>query len=493
MCLRGVGTSHLQSPSSSTAGAFRHLHLLIIVLALAVMAVAISSARGQRTDGGFVDAMYGPNDRSRFATIRALGEFGTYAIDGIVGYPPWDTQDYVRRPDDGHLYSEKPTLLPTLLAAEYWLLRHIPTLAVVDGSWQHTGHLTFDEQLLAVVRIIVATANLLPMALLLILFARLLPTLGVGAWAQAVALATLGFGTYLTGYVVVLNNHISAAAAAFTAFYLTLRIIRDGKREDWRFALAGLGAGLAFAFELPAAALLGLLGLLLLIAAPRQTLLGFVPAALVPIAAHFITTWRVTGNLTPAYGMTHWYDFPGSYWKVHPETGRLTGVQLDAGSGIYVFDHAANIDAQWESWYVYLFHMLFGHHGIVVLTPILLIACVGMWRVARDRGPLSTFAWMTMLLTAILVAFYTFGPHFGIGQRNYGGVSNGLRWLFWLLPLWLTFLPHGLQWRAHRIGFRVLALVLLCISSGSALYAMRDPWTRSWLHEGMRIAGLVSY
>ena len=65
------------------------------------------------------------NDRSRWCTVRALVEpemrveGAPYAIDKVIQQPNWDTIDMVKH--DGHLYSSKPPLLPTLVAGEYWL------------------------------------------------------------------------------------------------------------------------------------------------------------------------------------------------------------------------------------------------------------------------------------------------------------------------------------------------------------------------------------
>ena len=38
----------------------------------------------------------------------------------MIQQPNWDTIDMVKH--DGHLYSSKPPLLPTLMAGEYWLI-----------------------------------------------------------------------------------------------------------------------------------------------------------------------------------------------------------------------------------------------------------------------------------------------------------------------------------------------------------------------------------
>ena len=79
------------------------------------------------------------NDRSRWCTIRALVDQGTYVIghrdpsqagpdnkyrdSGIVFEDGWTSVDRVLRPRTGEFYSSKPPLLPTLIAGEYWLLK----------------------------------------------------------------------------------------------------------------------------------------------------------------------------------------------------------------------------------------------------------------------------------------------------------------------------------------------------------------------------------
>src|SRR5262245_13787322 len=104
----------------------------IIVLATGSVLGLIMVVQGRMNDKQFVNPLHSPNDRSRFATIRALGDEGTYAIgvieeDGtyrpgsIIAEPGWDTIDKIRRPDTLLAYSSKPPLLPTLLAGEYRL------------------------------------------------------------------------------------------------------------------------------------------------------------------------------------------------------------------------------------------------------------------------------------------------------------------------------------------------------------------------------------
>ena len=54
---------------------------------------------------------------------------------------------------------------------------------------------------------------------------------------------------------------------------------------------------------------------------------------------------------------------------------------------------------------------------------------------------MEAVAWMTAVLTVVLLAFYTWNPK----ARNYGGSAQGLRWVFWLIPFWLLLLPKGVE------------------------------------------------
>ena len=109
---------------------------------------------------------------------------------------------------------------------------------------------------------------------------------------------------------------------------------------------------------------------------------------------------------------------------------------------------------------VYLFHMTLGHHGVFSLTPIFLFSLFGAVREIVGRGKLSVVAWLTILLTVAMLAFYTWNPK----ARNYGGSTQGLRWLFWLIPFWLVSLPSGSR-RAGTDSVRGLSLAALAVSA----------------------------
>jgi hypothetical protein len=453
-------------------------------------------------DAQYTTPMHRSNDRSRFATIRALVDFNTYAIDGVIREKNWDTIDKMWRPDDkdplhGHFYSSKPPLLPTLLAGEYKLLK------ILSG-----GQLTFADHPLALVRIIILTTNGIPMVLFLTLFARFLQRESADAWTRTFVLVTAGLGTYLTGFSGTLNNHTIAALSSFFALYPILCVEADGRLNGWRFALSGLFTAFTACNELPAAAFgLGMF-LIILWRWPAPTAQFFVPAALVPLVGFFWTNYLVTGDLRPAYMHMSWYDYPGSYWN-----------------------NPVSIDAIHEPWYVYLFHITLGHHGVFSLTPVLLLSWAGIFRTLFQRDGaaggsvlpeaqqvvaavpgslevitretcnrqqmLRSLAGLAVVVTLVIFTFYTsitpLKP-FGLApSRNYGGMSNGFRYSFWLIPLWLIFLPRGLEALGQNRWLRVLALALLGVSLFSAFYATREPWMPSWIHQFLYDAGWIGY
>ncbi len=223
--------------------------------------------------------------------------------------------------------------------------------------------------------------------------------------------------------------------------------------------------------ELPALAFPAVLGPLLLVRYPRQTLLYFLPGLIVPLAAFVGAQYVEFGKFYLPYESfgSKEYSYEGSIWE--------TPLELDA------------LNKSPEPYAVYLFHMTFGHHGVFSLTPIFLFSAWGAFRLMRGgrfltdirskRGgePMAAVAWMTTVLTIVLLAFYTWNPK----ARNYGGSAQGLRWLFWLIPFWLLMLPKGVEGGQARVLVRRLALLALAISAISVGYATRNPWSHPWI------------
>lgn len=414
------------------------------------------------------------NDRSRWCTIRALVDDGTYAIDQIVTDPAeharWQTIDMVKHDRNGepHLYSSKPTLLPTLLAGEYWLVQKCT-------GW------TLAKQPFQVVRTMLLCTNVTSMVLLFVLLALLLERFGSSDWGRLLVMATATFGTFLTTFSLALNNHLIAAVCIMIALYAAAKIWYDDRQQWHWFVLAGFFSALAAAVELPSLIFLLLLGLGLLWKSPRCTLLFGVPAVLLVVAAALGTNMLAHRTLLPPYA----YRMAGEDWR----TGNWYSYRYNVGeqskSSYWNTDAASMrarsaIDRGESSRRSYAVHCLIGHHGIFSLTPIWLLSLAGVLAMTVRRVTPSLRA-VGLLIGVVSVVCFSFYVSLGIEARNYGGMTSGLRWFFWLTPLLLVAMIPAADWSASGRGRRILVAVLLFLSVLSASYPTWNPWTQPWL------------
>ncbi|MGO9463160.1 MAG: hypothetical protein ACLQVF_03210 [Isosphaeraceae bacterium] len=452
-----------------------------------------------------------------------------------------------------HYYSSKPALLPTLIAgilyparkaagvpldhvvfqerAERWTQKPDPASPYkVKGVLEKPTEPLKWPAYIFYFKPIVLLLNVVPFWAFLVLFARVLDRNAANDWAFFFSLIAAACGTYLLPFTQTLNNHTIAAWSAFFALYQFLAVWDEGDRAGWRFAVAGFWAAFAAANELPALAFLALLSCLLLVRFPGKTLLFFAPAAIIPLVAFAIAQYAVFGEFKLAYESfgTDEYLYEGSLWK--------TPLDLDAFN-----EHP-------EPRGIYLLHMTLGHHGVFSLTPIFLLSCWGAlrllgapfrslaawtwltllafaglagyylldtaaWRAGgalapyrwlfygllalaavsasfvvarRASEPLLAVAWLTAVLAVVLLAFYTGNPL----ARNYGGSTQGLRWLFWLIPFWLLLLIKGVEGGQDRRAVQVVSLLALGVSALSVGYAMRNPWSHPWALDALEHLGL---
>jgi hypothetical protein len=443
--------------------------------------------------------MFSSNDKSRWATVRALVDEGTYVIGrrenfrdteppfkdtGIIFEDGYGSLDKVMNPETGVFFSRKPPLYPTLLALQYRLLKELLGWSIDRDRWW-------------VVCTILLTVNALPFALYLLLLARLIEDYGTTDFGRLFVFATAAFATFYTTFSVTLNNHTPAMVCVLLAVYPLLRrftppLPPHSRRERGiDFAVSGFFAGLAVTFELPAAAFAAGLAVPLLIARTTQTLAFFLPAFLLPIAALLVCNYAALGTLIPAYAEFGgpWYNFPGSHWAK---------LEL-AQQGI----PQRGIDFAMEPKHVYLFHMLFGHHGWFSLTPVWLLALGGLvgaaargWPDVRrvfasaTDGPVWTFRLllaMTLVVSIVVFAFFTYKTN------NYGGFTSGLRWVFWLTPLWLLATLPAADWVSRSRFGRGLAVLLLGFAVLSVFYPAWNPWRPPWILQLAELQGWVQY
>jgi hypothetical protein len=459
---------------------------------------------------------FSSNDRSRWATVRALVDEGTYVVGrrdrqtvlasalaglgatevlplavvlsagyraridsdrGIIFEDGWQSVDKVLHPARLEFYSSKPPLLSTLVAGEYWVVEKLTGWTLRDNPFE-------------VVRLILITINVLPLILYLWLLARVAERSSSSDWARLFVVTAGAFGTLVTPFVITFNNHSVAVVTTMVTLAAALRIW-SGPAPGWLYALAGFSAGFTACNELPALALAAGLFLVLLVRSPGKTLLLYVPAALLPAAALLGTNYAALGQFRPAYSEFGgpWYQYEGSHWREVPGVVRR---------GI---DFAKNT----ESRATYAFHLLLGHHGLFSLTPILLLTGLGLaLRLLPPRRPpperpfasgesppdrgLPWFLFpATLALSVVVVGFYL------VKSDNYGGWSAGPRWLMWLTPLWLVTMLPALEWLEKRRGGRAVAVGLLALSVLSASYPAWNPWRQPWIYHLLDAHGWIPY
>jgi hypothetical protein len=114
--------------------------------------------------------------------------------------------------------------------------------------------------------------------------------------------------------------------------------------------------------------------------------------------------------------------------------------------------------------------------------------------IARNAGENGTVPFGgTRLLAALIggvslvcLAFYLWWP--GV-DRNYGGMTSGFRWVFWMAPMWLVVMLPSADAVAGRRWTRIIALLLLAASVFSASYPTWNPWAHPWAMNLMKHMG----
>jgi len=433
------------------------------------------------------------NDRSRWLTIRALVEKRTFAIDELVVEPGWDTIDAVVHADRSgtpRLYSSKPPLLAVVCAAPYTVLHWLTGWTLGDHPFEMG-------------RMLMVVYGLLPLAVTIAFTCRLIESVGTTDWGRLWAAAVIACGTMLTTFAVVLTNHVPAAACVAVSGWLVWRITAHGVRSWTAFAWAGFWTALAAALELPALAWLAAALVLLLRCDARRTLLAAVPAAAVVAAAALGTNWLAHDTVLPPYAI-----------RV-PQVPQAAAAPVPAGAAVESwnpdnwYDYAIRLpngkllQSYWRSprggdlgepsAATYAWHVLLGHHGIFSLTPAWLLSIPGLFLLAsaRRRGNAgqADLAVAIGLVSLVVLAFYLSRPQL---DRNYGGMTSGFRWAFWLAPLWVTAAVPAADRLARSTIGRGVGLLLLAGSVVSVAYPTWNPWTLPWIQQWLAHAGWIT-
>ena len=378
------------------------------------------------------------NSASRLATVESLVHRGTFAIDGS---PFAGTADRVLI--DGRYYSSKPPLLSVLAAGGYLAFS---SLTGMDFA-SHPSEATAFVNLLV---------GALPYLLTLYFFYRLLIIWTDSYRGVVLGLLVFTFNFIGLGYAVDINNHTPAAACLLISFYLAYRTRHGtgGGRVDW--VLSGLLAGLASTFEFWA----GFFALAFLVylyrSDGRRAMLLFLPAAAVPVAAHFLLSLASTGSLLPVYLRPDLYQFQEGYWTA-----------------------PAGIDALHEPKHIYFFNILLGHHGLFSMTPVFLLAAWSMVRNSARGSPKREEVFTVGVPVLAALVFL------GLRTRNYGGICAGLRWMILSMPLLFLFVASWIEEHRSRGAMILLGALFLIglVMLADVPWANAGPWHNSAFHK----------
>ena len=220
---------------------------------------------------------------------------------------------------DGHLYSSKPPLLPTLMAGEYWVIYRLTGMSLGTHPYE-------------IGRFMLVTLNVIPLAIYFLLLAALVERLGTTDWGRMFVMAAAVFGTFLTTFAVVLNNHLPAAVCAMVALYAAVRIWFDGER---RLAVLRPGRavrGAAGGRRVAGAVAGGRLGPGLAVEGPAADAAGLrCRRSLLVAAGFFGTNWIAHHSLRPPY----------MHRSARPTTGTTTPTSATAGRCESYWKHPA--------------------------------------------------------------------------------------------------------------------------------------------------------
>ena len=398
---------------------------------------------------------------AHFSEVRALAD-GSKTIDRWH----WETGDVAWI--DGHYYSVKSPGTAALSVPLYLAIdagaRGAATAAAQNASEAYHPRWTPNEQFpyrqygyseeralriesqieanTPVVWGLTLLAAVIPSVLLLLMVRSIGDRLEPG-YGTAAAI-TLGLGTILMVFAAEFFSHAVSATLAFAAFAVLMRE-RAGPPRLPLVTVAGLLAGLAITFEYQ----VGLVGVVLCAYAawrrePVKRGLAYAAGGLVGALPVFAYNWWTLGSpLQFAYG--------DAVATIGGSGHAEVGLNDDGFFGITFPRPDAAVD------------LLLGGRGLLVLTPVLVLAAVGVVLMHR-RGHRAE----ALAIAGVSVVYFLYDSAY---WQPYGGGTPGPRFLIPMLP----FLALGLAFAYRRLPATTLALAIpsaLCMLAASLTYPL---------------------
>jgi hypothetical protein len=396
---------------------------------------------------GIVIHQLGWAQLAHFAQVRAFAD-GQAQIDRWH----WETND--KAWVDGHFYSVKGPGVPALTTLPYMAIKVLDgdklARAAVDNEratphpkWhpdsvvplENTGY-DVQRGLRVQARVEEETSIVWALTLIAAVIPGVLMLLGV-RWAAdrfvpgygTAAAVTLGVATIVMTFSAEFFSHVISAALAFAAFCVLMKE-RDGPARRWLVFAAGLLAGFAVTFEFQT----GLVGVVLIVYAllrhsDRLRRAGAYAAGALLGALPMLAfnTWAFGDPMKLAYSDA--VAFPG-------RSGHdVLGLNSDGFFGITV----PRLDSA--------FDLLFAGRGLIVMTPIIVMAVIGVFLMRRKhRAEANT-------ILAVGAVYFIYNSGYWL---PYGGGTPGPRFLIPALP----FVALGLAYAYKRFPALTLGMAI---------------------------------
>jgi hypothetical protein len=386
------------------------------------------------------------NERSRLATIEAIVEKHTLAIDKPLYFLPQNPISSSVRGPERH-YSPQPPVMAAMLAGPYWLMHKL--------GLSFESNPALSSYLLTLLGVTLPVAGC---AGLIYRMGRLFEL--KRPWRMMLAIAAV-FASGLVSYATVLNSHAPAAffvlsaCACFFHAGLTKQVVRS---YAW-LGLAGLCAALAATIDMAAVAYLILLvGIILAMRWPATSrisgLMWYIAGALGPILLHAWLTVPITGDMRPGF----------LHAELAPPPREVVVTEPDDGEQLTYAETVA----------MHLADGLLGPHGLLSHFPIVLFGLAGIGAVLHRHWPLPTKVLaMTSLFAAlaIVIAYVTMGA-------NWDQPMFSVRWFIVFMPLLVYWCGAWLR-KPHPPIMWVAAGLLLAFSMLTTLLGATAPFVES--------------
>lgn len=440
-------------PAESTASSARTRRRLS-TLALVLLALAM---------GSMIQAM-GWAQTSNYALVRAL-EHGSAKIDAYS----WETRDSAWQ--DGHFYSVKAPGMAFLVLPFDRALKAVGAdqlgPKMIDGAykgnalrWARAGVPSgmYANSLKLARETRARITDYTPFVWLLTLLACVLPALGLMFIVRSIgdqlapgmgtlAAVATGAGTLILPFSTLFFSHVISAAMALAAFALLWRE-RKGDQRLWILFAAGLIAGFSITTEYPlalAAVIIGLYGMLRFGTGARRALLertgAYAAGGLLGVLPLAIYNQLAFGSVTH-------FSYKNAI-AIQGENGHAVLGLNDGGFfGI--------TDPKFSS----TFDLLFSAKGLLLLSPVLLMAFYGlylMWR--SDRRAEAG------VIGAIFLAYLAYNSGYWL---PFGGGSPGPRFLIPVLPfLGLALAPAFKRLPATAFALSVPSIAIMATATAT--------------------------